>query len=127
MQNWIETFLEVIYTERAASENTLKGYATDLQEFSAFLATRKTTFETAERDDVEAYLISLEDRGLAEATRARRLSAAKQLFRFSFEEGWRSDDPSIQIKGPKKKRHLPKTLTEEEVDMLDNAAALCNL
>ena len=122
MQNWIETFLEVIYTERAASENTLKGYATDLQEFSAFLSTRKTSFETAQRDDVEAYLISLEDRGLAEATRARRLSAAKQLFRFAFEEGWRSDDPSIQIRGPKKKRHLPKTLTEEEVDRLLEAA-----
>ena len=60
--------------------------------------------------------------GNARATRARRLSAIKQLFRFAFEEGWRSDNPAMQVSGPGRDKRLPKTLTEEEVDRLLDAA-----
>ncbi len=122
MQNWIETFLEAMYAEHDASENTLKAYAADLREFGEFLSHAGTDFSRATRDDVEGYLISLDQRGMAQATRARRLSSLRQLFRFAFEEGWREDDPATQIRGPRKKRHLPKTLSEEEVDRLLEAA-----
>jgi integrase/recombinase XerD len=122
MQNWIETFLEAIYAEQDASENTLKAYAADLKEFWEYLTEHQTNFQTANRADIEGYLIALEARGMAQSTRARRLSAVRQLYRFAFEEGWRSDDPATQIKGPRKKRHLPKTLTEHEVDRLLDAA-----
>ncbi len=124
MQNWIEIFLEAMYAEQDASENTLKAYARDLAEFSEYLTAEKVTFEQATRADVERYLISLDNRGMAQATRARRLSAVRQLFRFAFEEGWRDDDPATQIRGPKKKRHLPKTLSEAEVDRLLDAAQI---
>lgn len=124
MQNWIEIFLEAMYAEQDASENTLKAYARDLAEFSEYLTAEKVTFEQATRADVEGYLISLDNRGMAQATRARRLSAVRQLFRFAFEEGWRDDDPATQIRGPKKKRHLPKTLSEAEVDRLLDAAQI---
>jgi integrase/recombinase XerD len=122
MQNWIETFLEAMYAEQDASENTLKAYAADLKEFLDFLSAAKIDFTKTTRNDIESYLISLDDRGMAQATRARRLSAVRQLFRFAFEEGWREDDPATQIRGPKKKRHLPKTLSETEVDRLLEAA-----
>lgn len=122
MQNWIETFLEAMYAEHDSSENTLKAYSADLREFAEHLADHNSTFATATRADVETYLISLDTRGMAQATRARRLSSVRQLFRFAFEEGWRIDDPATQIRGPRKKRHLPKTLTEAEVDRLLEAA-----
>nr|WP_323778935.1 site-specific tyrosine recombinase XerD [Amylibacter sp.] len=122
MQNWIETFLEAMYAEHDSSENTLKAYAADLREFAGHLDDNNSSFATATRADVEAYLISLDTRGMAQATRARRLSSVRQLFRFAFEEGWRDDDPATQIRGPRKKRHLPKTLTEAEVDRLLEAA-----
>lgn len=122
MQNWIETFLEAMYAEQDASENTLKAYAADLAEFYEHLTNKNTDFAAANRGDIEGYLISLDERGMAQATRARRLSAVRQLFRFAFEEGWRDDDPATQIRGPKKQRHLPKTLSEEDVDRLLEAA-----
>jgi integrase/recombinase XerD len=118
MQNWIKTFLEAMYAEQDASENTLKAYAADLAEFNEYLTKKNTDFAAVGRGDIEGYLVSLDDRGMAQATRARRLSAVRQLFRFAFEEGWRDDDPATQIRGPKKKRHLPKTLSEEDVDRL---------
>jgi len=120
--HWIETYLEAMQAERDASDNTVLAYARDLREFESFLNKSKRTFKTASRSDVEAYIVALEYRGMAASTRARRLSAARQLFRFAFEEGWRTDDPSAQIKGPRKKRHLPDTLSIDEVDRMLEAA-----
>lgn len=122
--HWVETFLEAMQAEQDASENTVMAYARDLQEFEAHLKAGKQDFKSACRADVEAYIIDLETRGLAPATRARRLSSLRQLFRFAFEEGWRKDDPSSQIKGPRKARHLPNTLSQEEVDRMLDASLL---
>ena len=81
------------------------------------------TFLTATaRADLENYMVWCDAQGLAKSTRARRLSALKQLYRFAFEEGWRAQNPAIQIPSPGLDRHLPKTLDHEEVDALLAAA-----
>lgn len=120
--NWIEGFLSAMRAERDASDNTVLAYHRDLMEFHDHLTNQRRDFTNATRADIEGFMISLETRGLAETTRARRLSAVKQLYRFAFEEGYRDTDPANQIKGPKKKRHLPDTLSEEDVNRLLEAA-----
>lgn len=120
--HWIETFLEAMQAEQNASDNTVLAYTRDLCEFEAFMDKTKRDFKTATRTDIEDYIVALEYRGMAASTRARRLSAVRQMFRFAFEESWRKDDPSAQIKGPKKTRHLPSTLSEEQVDRMLDAA-----
>ncbi|WP_298261059.1 site-specific tyrosine recombinase XerD [uncultured Litoreibacter sp.] len=122
MSRWIQTFLDAQAAELDASENTLLAYGRDLISFAEWLTDRGPTFETASRADVEDYLIHCDDQGLAQSTRARRLSAIKQIYRFAYEENWREDNPSIQIKGPGRKKSLPKTLSVEEVDNLLGAA-----
>ena len=119
---WISTFLEAQAAERGAAGNTQEAYGRDLLIFGAWLGDRKRDFQDADREDVEAFLVDCEAQGLAKSTRARRLSAIKQLFRFAFEEGWRSDNPAIQIAGPGRDRRLPKTLSHDEVDRLLDAA-----
>ena len=118
----ISAFLEAQAAELAASENTLLAYARDLKDFSHWLADNRTNLEAATQPDIESYLISLDAVGLSRATRARRLSAIRQYFRFAFEEGWRKDNPGLRIKGPKKEKSLPKTLSEAEVEALLEAA-----
>ncbi len=122
LNRWIETFLDAQSAELDASENTLLAYGRDLIDFGHFLTDKGTDFATATRPQIEAYLIGCDTAGLARATRARRLSAIKQLFRFAYEEGWRDDHPAIQIKGPGRKKALPKTLSVDEVDRLLGAA-----
>jgi integrase/recombinase XerD len=119
---WISTFLQAQAAELGAATNTLLAYGRDLKDFAAWLEHRKTSFEQADRDRIEAYLIDCDAQGLSRATRARRLSAIKQLYRFAFEEGWREANPAIQIKGPGRKKQLPKTLDVAEVDRLLEAA-----
>ncbi len=120
--HWIKTFLEAIQAEKNASDNTLLAYARDLQEFESFLTKSKCEFNTATRSNVEDYIVALEYRGMASSTRARRLSAVRQLFRFAFEEGWRDDDPSMMIKGPRTAKSLPNTLSYDEVSRMLEAA-----
>lgn len=122
-QNWISRFLEAIQAERDAAQNTVLSYARDLRDFEAFLAKGDANLATATRADIEAYLIDQTNHGMAQTTRARRLSAIRQLYRFAFLEGWRKDDPAGLIKGPKRHRHLPGNLSEADVDRLLKAAA----
>lgn len=122
MTRWVQVFLEAQAAELDAATNTQLAYARDLQNFAEWLADKALHFATASRDHIESYLIDCQRTGLASSTRARRLSAIKQLYRFAFEEGWRADNPAIQIKGPGREKKLPKTLEIDEVDRLLAAA-----
>ncbi|MGH1414451.1 MAG: site-specific tyrosine recombinase XerD [Pelagimonas sp.] len=120
---WISVFLEAIAAERGAAANTLSAYERDLDHVAAWLSEQDQDFAGAERSDIEGYLVHCDVVGLSRATRARRLSAIKQLYRFAFEEGLRKDNPAVQITGPGRDKRLPKTLSTEEVDRLLDAAS----
>ncbi|KAJ56887.1 recombinase XerD [Actibacterium mucosum KCTC 23349] len=118
----IQSFLDAISAELDAATNTQLAYARDLMDFAGDLSRHGSDLETAGQDEIIAYLIRCETAGLAASTRARRLSAIKQYFRFAYEEGWRDINPAMQIKGPPKAKALPKVLTHSEVDALLDAA-----
>ena len=119
---WVDTFIEAQAAELDAAQNTQLAYARDLMDFVAWSDAPGNVFSAVTKADVEAYLIHCEAQGLAASTRARRLSALKQLFRFAYEEGWRADNPAMQIRGPGKTKSLPQTLPPEAVEALLLAA-----
>lgn len=119
---WIATFLAAKAAEQGAARNTQLAYGRDLRDVQGYLERRGSGFANADRAMLEAYLTQIDAAGLAPATRARRLSAIKQLYRFAHEEGWRSDNPALQIKGPSKGNTLPDTLSMAAVDALLAAA-----
>jgi integrase/recombinase XerD len=115
-------FLDMVAAERGAAANTLEAYSGDLDDVTAYLATRKRTVATATTADLRGYLAALAGRGFAASSVARRLSAIRQLYRFLYAEGHRKDDPAAIIEGPKRGRPLPKVLSVAEVDRLIAAA-----
>lgn len=121
-ERWISTFLQAQAAEANAARNTLLGYGRDLKDFTAWAAHRGLDIATLPRAAVEDYLISCEAEGLSKATRARRLSSIRQLYRFAHDEGWRKDNPALRISGPGASQRLPKTLSHDEVDRLLEAA-----
>lgn len=121
-ERWRDAFLDAIRAERGASDNTLDAYRRDLADYAGHLAARGVDWAGATRADVEDYLSALGEAGLSPATRARRLSALRQMHRFAFEEGFRDTDPAASIEGPKKPKRLPGALTPQEVDKLLGAA-----
>ncbi|HSF64797.1 MAG TPA: tyrosine recombinase [Paracoccaceae bacterium] len=120
--DWISTFLQAISAERDAARNTRLAYGRDLLALADWLARRGLSFATADRAAVEGWLVAAEAEGLAPATRARRLSAARQLFAFAYSEGWRADNPALRIGGPMRAKALPETLGRAQVDAMLAAA-----
>ncbi|MDQ7263345.1 tyrosine recombinase [Paracoccus sp. PS-1] len=119
-QGRISAFLDAQAAEAGAARNTLLAYGRDLKDFAGWLAARGGSLLTVTRDGIEDYLLHCDAQGLSRATRARRLSAIRQLFRFALEEDWREDDPACRISGPGRMQRLPKVLDRAEVQaMLD--------
>ncbi|SMO49360.1 tyrosine recombinase [Paracoccus laeviglucosivorans] len=117
----ISAFLDAQAAEAGAARNTLLAYGRDLADFSAWLVGHDSDLLQVSRDQIEDYLVYCDAQGLSRATRARRLSAIRQLTRFALEEGWREDDPAGRIAGPGRAKRLPRTLDRTEVQALLDA------
>jgi integrase/recombinase XerD len=115
----IDSFLEEVAAARGASPHTLDAYRRDLDDLTDFL---KRPPLNATSDELRAWLRHLADSGMARTTQARRLSAARQFFRFLVSDGRRSDDPTAVLEAPRKARPLPKIMAEDDVDRLLAAA-----
>src|SRR6516162_3619288 len=122
----IRLYLDMLAAERGAGTNTLAAYTRDLEDLAAFLKSTRRAIATARTADLRAYIEDLSRRGLRAATAARRLSAIRQLYRFLYAEGHRTDDPAAVLEGPKRQRALPKILIVAEVDRLLAAASRCD-
>lgn len=118
----IGAFLDAIAADQGAAHNTLMAYARDLRDAAGWMAGNGHTLLTADRAAIETYLADLQTEGAARATRARRLSALRQFYRYLSDEGRRADNPALRLKGPGRSARLPGTLTEDEAARLVAAA-----
>ncbi|MBI1300332.1 MAG: site-specific tyrosine recombinase XerD [Alphaproteobacteria bacterium] len=128
----VDSFLDMITTERGAALNTRQAYWRDLADVTMFLRNNKSSdLNKATTDQLKDYLKDLSEKAnekgdkrskTAVRTIARRLSALRQFYRFLVSEGVREDDPTSTIESPKQGRTLPKTLSEEEVAILIETA-----
>jgi integrase/recombinase XerD len=119
----IEAFLEMLAVVRGAAANTLDAYRRDLEHYAAFLAGRGRELVAAEPSDISAWLAASSAAGRSPSSRARALSAVRQLYKFLLAEGHVAADPSHGHAGPRQVRPLPSTLSVVEVDRLIAAAA----
>ncbi|MBK9081526.1 MAG: site-specific tyrosine recombinase XerD [Rhizobiales bacterium] len=119
----LDAFLESLSAERGAAANTLAAYRRDLDDYAGFLAGAGRDVGAATTGDVRAWLADLDTRGMATTTAARRLSAVRQFHKFLYAEGWRGDDPTVIVEGPRRGRALPKVMSEADVARLLDVAA----
>lgn len=128
----VDSFLDMLTTERGAAMNTRQAYWRDLADFSLYLREKgKKEIVDASADEIKSYLKDLGDKihvkgsnsaQIATRTVARRLSALRQFYRYLVSENVRKDDPTSAIESPKQARTLPKTLSEGEVSALIKSA-----
>jgi integrase/recombinase XerD len=119
----VESFLDMMSTERGAGANTLDAYRRDLADFSAHVEKKGADPAGADAAAIRAYLAACAAAGLAPSSQARRLSALRQFYGFLYGEGIRKDDPTLTLAAPKARRPLPKVLTRADLDAMLSAAA----
>ena len=115
-------FLDMLSAERGAAAHTIEAYTRDLSEFLAYLAVKGKHATDATAEQLRGFLAGLARKGLAPTSRARKLSAIRQFFRFLLAEGMRDDDPCSAIDSPRLGRPLPKILSLAEVESLLDTA-----
>jgi integrase/recombinase XerD len=111
-------FLEALASERGASLNTIDAYRRDLADYEAYLAAKGADALKADPSCVRGFLAARGAQSLSAASLARRLSAIRQFHKFLYAEGWRPDDPTLAVEGPRRSRPLPKLLSMAEVERL---------
>ena len=108
--------------EKGLSPQTWISYLEDLESFFAYYPEKKSTDDLLETDLYEflKYELSL---GRSVSTALRKLSSTRGFYVFLKKEGhYKGAIPDIET--PKKPKHLPNCLSEEEVDKLLNAPDL---
>uniref|UniRef100_A0A7C3ZA61 Tyrosine recombinase XerD n=1 Tax=Desulfobacca acetoxidans TaxID=60893 RepID=A0A7C3ZA61_9BACT len=122
MDELLEQFYHHLGAERGLAPLTLESYAQDLQDFREFLRRLgRKAWEEVGLEDLQGYLNSLQSRGLAARSRARRLSALRQFFRFLQREERLPANPVELLDSPRLPLKLPQVLNEQEVEALLNA------
>ena len=111
-------FLTYIQVEKGLSTNTFQNYARDIRRLQSWAADKGKRIERLERTDLRAWIASMSREGLAPPSIARAVSAARSFFRFLMLDRHIQSDPTEDIKTPQQSSHLPKFLTEEEMEGL---------
>jgi integrase/recombinase XerD len=114
----LEGFLALLAARRAP--RTVEAYRRDLTHLGTWLG---RPVATAATDDLNAYLAQLRADGLAPATIARRVSAARSFFAHQVLLGARTDNPAAELDAPRRRTKLPRTLSPREAERLIEAAA----
>lgn len=115
----LDLFLDFLKTERGLSLNTLEAYARDLRDYlNALEAGGLQEVDAIRSQDVEAHLMALHARGLAQRSMARHLAAIRGFHLFLLRERYAKVDPTENVETPRVHRKLPVFLTLEEVDQL---------
>lgn len=80
---------------------TRDAYSLDLRQFVAWCDQHQLGLFCSRRADIECYARSLEERGLARATVARRLCTVAGMYRYAEEEGVISVSPAVHVRRPR--------------------------
>jgi integrase/recombinase XerD len=118
----LDEFCDSLWLEDGLSRNTLESYRRDLDKFAAWLEQQRGLAITeTTHADIQGFLGDLVRQRQKATSTSRALSSLKRLFRYLLRQNRISVDPTLQIATPKLSRGLPKSLTEEDVELLLNA------
>jgi integrase/recombinase XerC len=129
MKTLIGRFLEHLRVERNASAHTVRGYASDLEQFRNFLVStglqrngggEEVSVEKIDHLAIRAFLSRLYP-GHKKSSLARKLAAQRSFFRYLVREGILPQSPAEVVATPKLEKNLPSFLPVDEVFCLVEA------
>ena len=117
---FIGSFIGYLKVERLYSAHTLRAYESDLCAFKEYVARldESLSFWEADADVVRSWVASMMDAGAAPSSVCRKLSSLRSFFAFVRSNYDVSDNPVVNLKGPKCRKKLPSFIKEEEMNAL---------
>jgi integrase/recombinase XerC len=113
----LNEFLSYLRKERRYSANTVRAYATDLEQFFEFCVDRLGAKPLARltHEDIRDFLGSLLRYGYEKRSAARKLTAVRSFVRFLVRRDVLKLNPAAAVKGPRAARYLPGFLSQYQV------------
>lgn len=121
-EKWKKTILAYrtyIRLEKNLAANSVEAYVRDLTEFSHFILRMYDVPPTkVEQVMVERYMLFLYERRRKKSSQARELSSIKGFYNYLLLGDQIEASPVEFVAAPKAGRHLPDTLTVEEIERI---------
>ena len=114
----IKEFLGYIQVEKGLARHTLDSYGRDLKRLERWATKMDKAVQDLTRADLRKWIAQLSREGLAPASIARAVSAARGFFRFLMLDGHLKRQPTDDLDTPQRFAYLPKFLTEDEINRL---------
>lgn len=121
MGNHIDAFILYLHNMKKTSENTEMSYRRDLYKVQVFMENRGIgDVNNITKDDLNAYMESMEAQKFAAATISRNIASLKAFYHYLIKEGIVAEDVTEDLKAPKIEKKIPEILTTDEVIRLLN-------
>lgn len=114
----IREFLTYIQVEKGLARHTFESYGRDLRRLEAWAGKSGKAVQDLSRQDLRSWIASLSRAGLAPSSVTRAVSAARGFFRFLMLDGHLKKLPTEDLDTPQGFAHLPRFLTEDEINQL---------
>lgn len=116
----VEEFLNYIRNEKNLSENTIQAYLSDIKQYKEFLLKSEVDIIEANNTNVLMYLLNLQKLEKSSATISRHLASIRSFYDYLEAHGLISENPTYNLKVPRKKKKQPKILEEQDIIKLIN-------
>jgi integrase/recombinase XerD len=117
----VREFLTYMQVEKGLARNSLESYGRDLARLKVWASAQGKDVADLERADLRGWIADLSREGLSPASVSRAVSAARGFFRFLMLDGHIKKHPAEDLNTPQGTAHLPRFLTEEEMERLLSA------
>lgn len=113
----IPEFATYLSSLRGYSENTVKAYVKDLYAFAGFIRENYPGkgWSTIGREEIDAYIIHNEQRGIMPATTNRQLASISGLYRYLQRQGIKIDNPTRYESRRKLAETIPTTIPVADI------------
>lgn len=113
-------FKAYLQLEKSLSENSVEAYLHDLEKFTQFLY--QYHLEKSPREielhELENFLQWINQLGMTPSSQARIVSGLKSFYRYCILEEISKKDPTALLEAPKLAKHLPDTLSVDEIEKI---------
>jgi integrase/recombinase XerD len=116
-------FKSYLQLEKSLSENSVDAYLRDIEKFNQFLIQFKLekTPGDIELNHLEDFLKWVNELGMTSASQARIISGLRSFYQYCVQEQISAADPTALLEAPKLGKHLPDTLSFEEIEKIIEA------
>ncbi|MBL0406609.1 tyrosine recombinase [Microvirga aerilata] len=117
-QRLAQLWLDALATELGAAAGTIDTYTDDLNCYLVWLEENSLGLNNVGLEQIRDYIATLDQRGYAGSTIARRITVARGLHKFLIAEELGSRDPTSHLSAMRRPRKLPFVLSVAETAAL---------